>query len=42
MSVWDFTNVGASVNYEYRKYVEKIFDYLGYADYAERLDSDEC
>lgn len=43
MGCWDYTNVGASAKPENKKYVEKIFEYIGYAaepDYAP--DGEEC
>lgn len=43
MGHWDYQNVGASVTPENKKYVEKIFEYIGYApkpDYAP--DGEEC
>lgn len=43
MSSWDYTNVGASAKPENKEFVEKIFEYIGFAkepDYAE--DGEEC
>ena len=43
MSHWDYENIGASATPENKKYVQKIFEYIGYApepDYAP--DGDEC
>ena len=41
MGVWNFTNVGASPKPEFRKYVEKIFDYIGYASVYGYMDEDD-
>ena len=43
MGHWDYENVGASAKPKNKKYVEKIFEYIGYGpnpDYA--ADGDEC
>lgn len=43
MGHWDYTNVGASTTAENKKYVEKIFEYIGYAPKPEYSpDGDEC
>lgn len=42
MSVWNYTNVGASPKPEFKKHVEKIFDYIGYAsDYESVMEGDD-
>ena len=43
MGWWDYKNIGASASRQNLKYVEKLFDYMGYCpdpDYAQ--DGDEC
>lgn len=43
MGHWDYENVGASATPDNKKYVQKIFEYIGYGltpDYAE--DGEEC
>ena len=43
MGWWDYKNIGASASRQNLKYVEKLFDYMGYCpdpDYAP--DGDEC
>ena len=43
MSRWDYENVGASATPENRKYVQKIFEYIGYAPEPEYAQDDpEC
>ncbi len=42
MSSWDFTNIGASTGYEYKKHIEKIFDYLGFTERAIHNGSGKC
>ena len=40
MSHWDYENVGASALPENRKYVQKIFEYIGYASEPEYIQDD--
>ena len=44
MGWWDYKNVGAAAKPEHKKYVEKIFEYIGYASEPANTaaDYDEC
>ena len=42
MSHWNYTNVGASAKPENKRYVEKIFEYIGYNPDSEYNDYDKC
>ena len=42
MGYWDYENVGASATPENKKYVQKIFEYIGYAPKPEYDEYDEC
>ncbi len=42
MGRWDYKNVGASAETENKKFVEKLFDYLGYGGLPETSDGEEC
>ena len=42
MGSWNFTNMGASTNSKNKKYIEKIFDYIGYTNNAWHADIDDC
>ena len=42
MGRWDYKNVGASAEPENMKFVEKIFEYLGYGGLPETSDGEEC
>ena len=42
MGYWNYINVGASAEPENIEYVEKIFEYIGYAEEPGYSDGDEC
>ena len=41
MSYWDYRNIGASATPENKKYVQKIFEYIGYAPKPDYSPEDE-
>ena len=42
MGSWDYKNIGASAEPENKRFIEKIFNYLGYSGAPETSDGDEC